>query len=64
MPPGMVGFVARESMLPPELADAAPSAAANRYDHNRPLRCSFFLVIDGWLGRLNERPQPTPAAPS
>ncbi len=30
LPQGTVGFVARETVLPPELADAAPSAAANR----------------------------------
>lgn len=31
LPAGMVGFVARETVLPPELADAAPAAAAQRY---------------------------------
>ncbi|GAB5033200.1 ribonuclease h2 subunit c-like [Nannochloropsis oceanica] len=30
-PKGTVGFVVRESVLPPELAEKAPSAATNRY---------------------------------
>lgn len=42
VPPGMVGFVAREAVLPPELADAAPSAAANR--------CGM-MVLGSWIRR-------------